>query len=137
KARPDRSIEKPKLAYYAFQNSVSIFSEKITRVKEAEFSKVPDLSAFAYKKDNKEGSLLTLWMSRIAPVEDSSENRTISFTVSNVSFKNPVYIDLITGKVYDIPSKQFKKQNNAYFFSEIPVPDYPVVIAEKSLVPIK
>lgn len=135
KARPDRSIEKPKLAYYAFQHSVSVFSEKIARVKEAEFSNAEDLSAFAYKK--KQGNLLTLWRSRVAPVEDSSENRKITFTVSNVAFKKPVYIDLITGKVHSIPASQFNRKGSTCTFSDITIPDYTIVIAEKSLIAIK
>lgn len=136
KARPDKSIEKPKLAYYAYQHAASVFSEQITRTKAAIFSPVPDLSAFAYAKNGK-GSFITLWMSGKAPVEDESETKTICFSVSNVSFKHPVYIDIITGKVYEIPSGELKKQNNSYTFSKVPVPDYPVVIAEKSLIAIK
>jgi polysaccharide biosynthesis protein PslG len=48
------------------------------------------------------------------------------------SFKNPVYVDLITGKAYNIPKKQWKKSGKQFTFTDIPVPDYPVLIAEKS-----
>lgn len=138
KARPDKTIERPKMAYYAYQHSASIFSEKIVRIKSAVFSSVPDLSAYAYQKSETTGSILTLWVSNKAPVEDASENKTISFTINNVLLKNPVYVDVITGRVYEIPIKQFKKvSNKSYSFTEIPVPDYPVLIADRSLIMIK
>ncbi len=135
KARPDKSIEKKKMMYAAYQHSASLFSEKINRNKEANFSTEAGVSAFAYTKNK--ASLLTLWASAKPVTEDESETKTITFTVKNVVFKKPVYIDLIGGKVYEIAAAQCKKDGDGYIFSNIPIPDYPVVIAERSLVRLK
>ncbi len=135
KARPDKSIEKKKMMYAAYQYSASLFSETITRNKKAVFYNTADMENFAYEKGK--GTLLTLWTSAKPVTEDDSETKTITFTVKNVAFQTPVYVDLITGKVYEIPANQFKKDGDGYNFSNIPVPDYPVVIAEKALVRMK
>jgi len=134
KARPDLSIEKPKLSYYAYQYTASIFSNEIVRIKNATFTTRADIAAFAYnRKKSNEADMLTLWNAKLAPVEDSSETRLISFSVNNVTFTDPVYVDLISGKVYQIPAAQFiKEKDNRYTFLNIVIPDYPVLIAERS-----
>ncbi|MEJ7767057.1 MAG: hypothetical protein WKF89_04555 [Chitinophagaceae bacterium] len=138
KSKPDKSIDKPKMAYYAFQYAASVFSEKIRRIKSAVFSHVPDLSVFAYQKNNSNKSMVTLWMSRKGPVDDTSENRNINITVKNISIDTPVYVDLISGKVYEIPRSNYKRNaGNGYVFSGIPVPDYPILIAGKSSIVLK
>jgi hypothetical protein len=43
-----------------------------------------------------------------------------------------VFVDLLTGLVYEIPKNQWKKSGNEHTFMQLPVPDYPVLIAEKS-----
>ncbi|MHA4845051.1 GH39 family glycosyl hydrolase [Flavitalea antarctica] len=134
KARPDLSIEKPKLSYYAYQYTASIFSNEIIRIKNTRFNTRADIFAFGYSRKNTNyADILTLWNTRLAPVEDSSETQVITFNVKNVVFKDPVYVDLITGKVYQIPAQQFIKENdNSYTFLNILIPDYPVLIAERS-----
>jgi hypothetical protein len=47
-----------------------------------------------------------------------------------------VLVDLVSGKVYQIPDNNWKKKGKQYSFNNIPVPDYPVLIADKSLVKI-
>jgi hypothetical protein len=135
-ARPDKSIEKAKLMYSVYQNAASLFSGTVSRLKDAVFNTGTDVSAFAYGKNGK-CNLLTLWMSSKPAAEDESETKTMSFTVKNVSFKKPVYVDLISGKVYEIPTSQYKKDGNDFAFSGIAVPDCPVVIADKSGVVLK
>jgi len=40
----------------------------------------------------------------------------------------------MTGHVYEIPKKQWRKNGTTYIFSAIPVYDSPVLIAEKNLI---
>lgn len=136
KARPDKSIEKAKLMYSAYQHAATLFSEKISRIKNASFTTGTGVAAFAFQKNGK-SNLLVLWMSSKPAAEDDAGSKTMSFSVKNASFQKPVYVDLISGKVYDIPSDQYKKDNNGCTFSSVVVPDYPVVIAERSAVVLK
>lgn len=132
KARPDKSIEKKKLMYSVYQNAASLFSGTITRNKKMLLHASGKVENFAYQKGK--AGLLTLWASGKPVTEDDSETKTISFTVKHIAFQQPVYIDLISGYVYQIDASQFKKDGDGYTFTDIKVPDYPVVIAEKSLV---
>ena len=136
KARPDKSIEKTKLMYSAYQHSASLFSEKISRIKNATFTTGAGVSAFAFQKNSK-SNLLVLWMSSKPAAEDEAESKTMSFSVKRASFQKPVYIDLISGKVYEVPPGQYRKDNDGCTFSNVVVPDYPVVIAERSAVVLK
>ncbi len=137
KTRPDLSIERPKQTYYAFQHVNTLFSGNIQREK-VEIKKSENLEAFVYKKNSDKGNILNLWMARIAPVEDDSENNSITISVEDFDIKKPVYIDLITGKVYELDTSSYKNTGkNKYTFSNIPVPDFPVVITDRSLIDIK
>jgi hypothetical protein len=53
------------------------------------------------------------------------------------TFKKPVLVDLITGKVSEIPKDQWRKSGNQFVFSGIPVSDYPLVLADKSALSIQ
>ena len=88
------------------------------------------LSAFQYEHKPSKGTLITLWANEAKPADEYQPKLT-EVTIKG-SFKQPVFIDLITGVVYEIPKTQWKKSGNQYSFSQIPVPDYPVLIAEKS-----
>jgi hypothetical protein len=47
---------------------------------------------------------------------------------------DPVWVDLRTGEVYEIPEKNWSRKGLVYTFKDIPVYDSPVLIADKSLV---
>ena len=51
-------------------------------------------------------------------------------------FDHPVYVDMLTGRVLEIPADHWKQENDKVVFKEIPVSDSVVLISEKSLTPI-
>lgn len=131
KTNPDKTIERPKIAYKAAQHVFSLFNDQIElspNIKpEVNKEKV---AAFAYQNKANKGTLITLWSSEAKP-EETYPPKDATVTVSG-SFKQPVFVDLITGSVYDIPRSNWKKSGDLNTFTNIPIPDYPVVIAEKS-----
>jgi hypothetical protein len=48
-----------------------------------------------------------------------------------------VFVDILTGGVYEIPASQRSKNGNTWTFKNIPVYDSPVLIADKSLIKIR
>ncbi|TDH28740.1 hypothetical protein EXU57_01315 [Segetibacter sp. 3557_3] len=136
KTNPDKTIDRPKMAYRAAQHVFSLFDSQVrvdTTVKIKSSS--ADQSFFAYRSDDK-SALFTIWQHEDRP-SDTYQPKPTTLTVEGATFKNPVLADLITGKVYEIPTANFRKAGNTYTFSGIPVTDYPIVIAEKSLIPLK
>ena len=131
KTNPDKTIDRPKMAYKAAQHVFSLFDNSMVIDSSMKItSGRSDQSFFSYNHSNKKSPFLTIWQSEERP-SDTYEPKATTLTIEGTSFKNPVLADLITGKVYEIPKANFKKAGNAIIFSELPVPDYPIMIAEK------
>jgi hypothetical protein len=140
---------RPKMTYYAIQNVASIFDHSLERIKELEhtyniesagdndhrYTKSTDRSTAVYGYRNKTTGkqLYTIWMDENIPT-NSGQTKKMTFSFSNANFDNPVYVDIITGTVYEIPAKQWSKKGNTYTFRDIQVYDGPVVIADRSLI---
>jgi hypothetical protein len=132
KTNPDKTIERPKLAYKAAQHVFSLFDNQLELLKTQPKTDVESVYAFQYRHIRNNGSLITLWSGEDRPAESYEPKQTTVTTEG--TFKNPVYVDLISGKVYEIPKGQWKKTGKGFTFKGIPVPDYPVLIAEKEVV---
>lgn len=131
KTNPDKTIERPKISYKAAQHVFSLFDDQIELIKNKPTTNQSTIYAFQYQHKQNKGSLITLWSGEARPAE-TYEPKLTMVTVEG-SFSNPVFVDLISGKVYEIPKNKFKKSGNQFIFNEITVLDYPVLIAEKSV----
>ena len=128
---PDKTIKRPKLAYKAAQHVFSLFDDQLELLPSMKLTVNQEtVSAFAYRHKTNGGSLVTLWSSEARPAEEYTPKPT-TITIEG-SFNQPVLVDLITGRVYEIPKANWKQTGNQFTFSEIPVPDYPVLIADKA-----
>ena len=56
--------------------------------------------------------------------------------IADANFEDPVYVDIISGNIYDIPESAVEKKGGTFTFKNIPVYDSPVLIADKSLIPL-
>ncbi|MDF7819993.1 hypothetical protein P1X15_20400 [Runella sp. MFBS21] len=135
KTNPDKTIERPKLSYKAAQHVFSLFDDQIELVKAKPATNQSTVYVFQYQHRQNKGSLVTLWSGEARPAE-TYDPKSTTVTIDG-NFKSPVYVDLISGKVYDIPKSQIKKEGNRLVLSNIPVPDYPVLVAEKSALALK
>jgi len=66
----------------------------------------------------------------------SNQNDTVpaTFTIAKGTFTEPVWVDLITGGIHEIPAEQIARDGDKLTFKDIPVYDAPTLIADKSLV---
>ena len=128
---PDKTIKRPKLAYQAAQHVFSLFDDQLELLPNVKTTVNQEtVNAFAYRHKTTGGNLVTLWSKEARPAEEYTPKPT-DVTVEG-QFKQPVLVDLITGKIVEIPKNQWTKQGNTHTFTSIPVPDYPVLIADKS-----
>ncbi|MCY7351413.1 MAG: hypothetical protein LH606_12220 [Cytophagaceae bacterium] len=131
KTNPDKTIERPKLAFKAAQHVFSLFDDGIELLEKTKpATSQQTVAAFAYRHKKSGGSLVTLWSGEARPA-DTYQPKVTDVTVEG-SFKNPVFVDLISGKAYEIPKGTWKKSGTTYTFTGLLVPDYPVLIAEKA-----
>lgn len=136
KTKPDKTIDRPKMAYKAAQNVFSLFDSGVELQNNKPATNQTTVYAFQYRHKKTATNIITLWSGEERPAEEY-ELKPTTITVSNGKFKRPVYVDLITGKVYEVPKANCKKTGATYTFSEIPVSDYPIVIADKSAIAIQ
>jgi hypothetical protein len=45
----------------------------------------------------------------------------------------PVYVDLVSGSVYDIPDRYIERHGTAAILKNLPIWDAPVVVTDRSL----
>jgi hypothetical protein len=145
-----KRVIKPKMAYYAMQNVAAVFDHSLQRLKDLHptFNSNPRLdttthryakntdrsvSVYGYENASTKKQLYVIWNYEYIPT-NSNNTRNVSFTFINGNFEQPVYVDMITGAVYDLPSDKWTKVGNKYSFKDVPVYDAPILIADKSLV---
>ncbi|MCF0069698.1 beta-galactosidase [Dyadobacter sp. CY261] len=144
---------RPKMAYFAMQHVTAVFDHTLVRIKnlhptfngnakteagEVKYSKSTDrsISVYGYAHAKTGKQLFTIWSDEAIPA-NTNNIRNITFTFLNADIDQPVYVDIISGGVYEIPPSQWKKTDNKMIFSKVPVYDAPVLIADKSLITLK
>jgi len=134
----DKTINHRKQAYFAVQNLAAIFDNTLEKINAFDFKNNSNhkVAAFAYKKKNDRPDLVTIWLYDDRPT-DYNATTPINFEMKNVTFKNPVWIDLRTGNVFEIPNNCFESKNGNTHFKNLPVYDSPIVVAEKKIIQIK
>lgn len=133
RARDDRTVEYVKPAYYAVQHLTSVFDDRVVRVRNFDPGAAGDqpLSAYAYRHEPSGRSLVTIWFNGDVP---TGENRKtpVDFVFRNLSFVQPLFVDLRTGRVHEIPRDHWSAEGGTVTFRQIPVYDSPVLIADRA-----
>jgi len=80
--------------------------------------------------------VLLAWYSNRIP-SDGLAFDTVRLTVPGVTLREPVWMDMITGRVYALPAADVRSENGATTFAKLPLWDSPVLLAERAQVPLK
>ena len=138
-----------KRVYYAVQNAVSIFNSNVTRVREKPLAVCRDRTVSLYEYRTRGGSpLLVFWdhgpvkvterqsvftvtLDPKAAPNESVETRGIPIEWAGQALREPVWIDLITGWVYELPADRQIVHSCGIDFVEIPAYDSPCVLTER------
>ena len=145
-----------KRAYYAIQNMVSVFNANLARVEEKNVSTTdPSLALFEYRSrkgeplfvfwergkmvcTKREGGAKTEYDAVIDPQSgwpsDSLTTREVIFEWGGNPFKEPVWVDLMTGWVYEIPAENQISHADGITFVRIPAYDSPCFVTERSAI---
>ena len=91
---------------------------------------------FAYQDEKTGLQSFLMWYDEATPT-NFNQPTPVDIEVMGGRFDNPVWVDLLTGKVYKIPAGSISKKGNNYAFSQIPVYDSPVLIVDMSLIQYK
>lgn len=139
---------RPKIAYYAMQNVVSVFDDNLNRIKhleathnvnakiekdEIKYNIGTDRSivVYGYEHKNTKKQLFTIWNNEYIPTNTNVSN-DLNITILNGNFDQPVYVDMLTGAIYEIPENQIDRKGTKTVFKQLPIYDSPILIADKS-----
>lgn len=132
-----KKVVKAKPVYYALQYLAAIFDHTLERIPNYAYTTEGDssLSLFAYQHQASGQQVLTLWLDGNTP-SDSEEYQSIDISVPSGKFKEVVWVDVRTGEVRKIPEESIRRRGSQYIFNGIPIYDSPILIADKSLIPL-
>ncbi len=135
----------PKPAYSAYQNLCSAMDDRykvfqtryeIRVIHEGHFYGIgddedafPSVPLLASYKTAEGKAFVAYWLPW-NPQENVLEPASVSLKIDNAGFDDPVLLDLLTGKVYNIAG--FKAENGISHFQEIPLSDYPFALVERN-----
>lgn len=136
-SREDQTVERVKPAYHALQNLAAIFDHRLKRIPNYDWrtDSTKSLSVFGYEDRFTGRQVVTIWLDGGTP-SDNLQKTGIDFTFFAGGFDQPVCIDLREGKVYEIPSSHWSRRGTVCEFRGIPCYDSPILLADKSLIPI-
>ena len=136
-ATADKKVEKIKLAYYSVQNAAAVFDDSLERVTPPLVAVMYDkaTACFVYRNKKTGQNLVAIWDKSGTP-DDAFVTRPAQVVVKALTFKEPVWVDLVSGRIYEIPADRIVNAGEFAIFKDIPLYDAPVLIAEKAALPI-
>jgi hypothetical protein len=130
-------VLKVKMAYYAVQNVVSVFNDALELIPDypCEVQCSQAVAVFGHQ-DVKSGRQVCVFWDKSDVPSDRNETASATLTIRGGSFREPVWVDTITGGVYAIPEERTTVEAGKVVFNDIPVYDAPAFITDKSLLTI-
>lgn len=131
KSNKDKTVERPKPAYFAAQNVFAIFDDTVTRIQDFSFTVSGGARLAVVGYQNKQSKpIITLYLNGAVPGE-SNQTTPLDITLPTVKFTQPIYADLRTGIVYSLPKENWSAKDDGIILRQIPLYDSPIIIAEK------
>jgi hypothetical protein len=135
KINDKRTLAKVKIAYYAVQNVVSVFDNNLVRQKDyaCTIECEQPITWFAYRHEKAGSDVLVFWNGTTFPLDDN-DTLPATIAVEGGKFADPVWADLITGRIYEIPDGCKSLAPRKSVLKNIPTYDGPVVITDRQVV---
>jgi len=126
---------RPKVAYYAVQNLAAVFDESLRPVPgfACDHDAGESLSVFGFGRAGEKTRVVALWLGGKVPT-NSFQTTPVNITVPDAGFRKPVWVDLMTGGIHQIPANRWSRSGGKCTFTAIPVYDSPVLIADRDMV---
>ena len=135
KCNEDGKVLKVKPAYYTVQNVASVFDASL----EPDLGFTCDvqcdkeMAVYLFRKKGGRQSVLAFWDCSTHP-DNANETTPARIALSGVAFENPVWVDMVTGAIYELPEGRIVPDGGKTILNDIPVYDAPALITDKSVV---
>ena len=132
-------VVKIKLAYYAVQNLASVFDLLDKRIGSQSISaEYPEQIETNGYIDNETGkAVFTIWQCDTIPT-NACFTTPVDVEIKGAGkLANPVWVDVFTGKVYEIPADKITRDGDVLKVKGLPVYDSPILVTDKSVLNFK
>ena len=124
-----------KPAYYAAQNVTSVFDSEVKRLPNRLVGSRQDAEAFAFLKRGK--PLLAFWLNGNKVEAPDGGLTSVGFPLTLIfrhkqAFEEPVWVDLLSGRVYAFPKQLIARDGDVSIISFLPSIDSPCLLTERS-----
>lgn len=131
-------VVKVKSAYYTVQNVASLFDATIESAKifcrPLQGQDAKGLVTYTFRQKGTNIPIIALWDASGHPTNENTL-RTVSLDVRKAAMTDPVWIDLVTGAIYELPPRMaIGHDEGDWIFDAIPYYDAPVLITDRALV---
>lgn len=122
-------------SYFGVQHIVGFFDDEVKAVGELEYASNSSrkITVAGFVKNNT--PVVLVWYKDQIP-SDHLDFELVDIEIKKTVFKDPVYVEMITGKVFEIDKTTFKTVDEDSGFVKLPLWDSPIMIAERSQVNI-
>lgn len=137
KTAPDNSIIKVKQVYYLVQNLVAVCNDALQPVAGYSLTAAsdPPLTWYAWRDKATGNDLVALWDGSGVP-GNGVATRPVTLTIRGARLPEPVWLDLLTGRVYQVPAEAVQVDGEVTTITGVPVYDSPVVLCDRGLLAI-
>ena len=144
----NREVIRVKRAYQAVRNLVSVFDGRVVRVKEKPLAATTDRTVSLYEyRTATDTPLLVFWSHGLttwnyeaqsatldvnARPGDSFETRPLVIEWKGRPLEDPVWVDLLSGRVYALRPENQIVHSSGVTFADVPVYDSPCLLTERA-----
>lgn len=123
-------------AYYAVQHMAGFFDDAVQPVGELQHQSTSPrtMTVAGFQKNGT--SVALVWYKDKVPCDELKWD-LVDLSIQKATFKDPVYVELITGKVYALDKSAVTATADGVALRQLPVWDSPVMIAERAQVPLR
>lgn len=125
-------VLKVKMAYYAVQNVVSVFNDAVALIPDypCEVACAKPTAVFGHQVRKTRQQMVVFWDKSNVP-GNANDTAPATLKIEGGHFQHPVWVDVITGNVYEIPAEQMTGEAGTVTFEAIPVYDAPAFITDR------
>lgn len=123
-------------SYYGVQHMMSYFDDSVKAVGllACESDAQRKLTVAGFEKAGTSAALV--WYSDQVPGDELKWD-PVNLTIKNATFQDPVYVEMVTGKVFALDKATWSRQADGVVFHKLPVWDSPMMLAERAQVDLR
>jgi hypothetical protein len=133
-SRPDNSIARIRLAYFAYRNACTIFSDGLRSDPAGAGIESPHrtLGSARFYEPIRGKHVVALWDNRDMP-DNGYVTQPVRVQMRPVRVTHPVIVDLLTGQVFSLPEASLRRDGLTVTVKDFPLWDSPRLLCDRSL----